>query len=206
MRRRSTVEASAEFGHGTDEENVFEHGLAQDLLSIYLPIHGTSATGEAIGVYEIYEDAAPIVTAIDGTRLQVLFIVGGTGLGLLLVLFIGFAGSSRLLARQNVLLRSSERRFRSLLQNSADVSMVVNGYGRITYESDTVERVLGYPSSERRRPARFRGGLRGRPAHGHAPRRRGPARAGQRGLDGDAHAPRRRFATLDRGRAAQPDR
>ena len=140
---------SAEFSHGDDAENVFEHGLASELLSIYLPIHGTSADSAPIGVYEIYEDAGPIVSEIDNTRADVLFIVGGTGLLLLLVLFLGFAGSSRLLARQNVLLRSSERRFRSLVQNSADVSMVVNRNGRIAYESETVERVLGYPSSDR---------------------------------------------------------
>ncbi len=100
-------------------------------------------------MYEIYEDAGPIVAEIDNTRAEVLLIVGGTGLVLLFVLFMGFAGSSRLLARQNVLLRSSERRFRSLVQNSTDVSMVVDHGGRIAYESETVERVLGYPSTER---------------------------------------------------------
>ena len=65
------------------------------------------------------------------------------------MLFLGFAGASRLLARQNVLLRSSERRFRSLVQNSTDVNMVVDDSGRIAYESDTVERVLGFTAEGR---------------------------------------------------------
>jgi diguanylate cyclase (GGDEF)-like protein/PAS domain S-box-containing protein len=139
---------SAEFSKGEDAENVFERGLASELLSIYLPLYGTSG-GDAIGVYEIYEDAGPIVSEIEATRLDVLLIVGGCGAALMLVLFLGFAGASKMLSRQNQLLRSSERRFRSLVHNSADVSMVVDGSGRIAYESDTVERVLGYPSSER---------------------------------------------------------
>ena len=140
-------ETSAEFSKGEDEENVFERGLASELLSIYLPLNGTA--GEPIGVYEIYEDAGPIVSQIDATRLDVLLIVGGCGAVLMLVLFLGFAAASKLLSRQNIQLRSSERRFRSLVHNSADVSMVVDGNGRIAYESDTVERVLGYPASER---------------------------------------------------------
>ena len=138
---------SAEFNAGNDEENVFEHGLANELLSIYLPIR--AADGATIGVYEIYEDATPIVAEIGATRMDVLVIVGGTGLLLLLVLFLGFAGASRLLARQNKLLSSSERRLRSLAQNSTDVNMVVNGDGTITYESSAVESVLGKGTESR---------------------------------------------------------
>jgi diguanylate cyclase (GGDEF)-like protein/PAS domain S-box-containing protein len=145
---------SAEFSAGDDVENVFEHGLADTLLSIYLPIHGTSADGISadgtpLGVYEVYEDAAPIVSAVNTTRADVLIIVGGTGLALLAVLFLGFAGSSRLLARRNALLRSSDSRFRSLAQNSTDVNMVVDGEGAIRFESSAVERVLGYPADSR---------------------------------------------------------
>src|SRR5436305_2088333 len=54
--------SSAEFSKGDDEENLFEHGLADELLSIYLPIAGPN--GSNIGVYEIYEDATPIVGEI----------------------------------------------------------------------------------------------------------------------------------------------
>jgi diguanylate cyclase (GGDEF)-like protein/PAS domain S-box-containing protein len=140
-------EPTAEFSKGEDEENEFEHGIADELLSIYLPIHGTSAeTDDAIGVYEIYEDATPIVAEINDTRSEALLIVGGAGLLLMIVLFLGFAGSSRLLSRQNRMLRSNDRRYRSLAQNSTDVTAVVDAQGIVTFESSAVERVLGFSS------------------------------------------------------------
>ena len=40
----------------------------------------------------------------------------------------------------------SERRFRSLVQNSSDVITVVDGDGTITYQSPSIERVLGHDS------------------------------------------------------------
>ena len=69
---------STEFSDGTAEENVFEHGLADRFLSIYLPIHAAGG-GEVIGAYEVYEDAAPIVADIAQTRQDVLLIVGAHG-------------------------------------------------------------------------------------------------------------------------------
>jgi diguanylate cyclase (GGDEF)-like protein/PAS domain S-box-containing protein len=139
--------SSGEFTKGDEEENEFEHGLANELLSIYTPVYGT--TGQTIGVYEIYEDASPIVSQIENTRNDVLVIVGGYGLALLLVLFMGFAGASRMLASQNELLSTSDRRFRSLAQNSTDVNMVVDGAGVITFESSAVASVLGYAADSR---------------------------------------------------------
>jgi diguanylate cyclase (GGDEF)-like protein/PAS domain S-box-containing protein len=143
MKEALDGEPATEFTTGTDEENVFEHGLADQLLSIYLPIHSATG-GEPVGIYEIYEDAAPIEAEIAATRNDVLVIVGGLGVILLVVLFLGFAGASRMLARQNRLLRTSERRFRSLAENSTDVNMVVNSAGTVTFESSAVERVLGF--------------------------------------------------------------
>jgi diguanylate cyclase (GGDEF)-like protein/PAS domain S-box-containing protein len=136
-------EVSTEFSNGDAEENEFEHGLADRFLSIYLPIH-SATSGDAVGVYEIYENAAPIESQIAATRGNVLLIVAGYGVALLLVLLLGFTGASRTLAAQNNRLRASESRFRSLVQNSADVSMVVDRAGMIKYESTAVERVLGY--------------------------------------------------------------
>jgi diguanylate cyclase (GGDEF)-like protein/PAS domain S-box-containing protein len=138
-------EESAEFSNADEDENEFEHGLADELLSIYLPIRANTADGEdAIGVYEVYEDAGPILSSIDATRREVLLIVGGTGLLLLVVLFLGFAGSSQMLSRQNRLLRSSDRRYRSLALNSTDVTAVTDANGIVTFESSAVERVLGF--------------------------------------------------------------
>jgi diguanylate cyclase (GGDEF)-like protein/PAS domain S-box-containing protein len=141
-------EPAVEFTTGNAAENEFEHGLAPNLLSIYLPIHGTASDG-TVGVYEIYEDAAPIDAAVEATRTNVLLIVAAYGLLLLLVLFLGFASASRLLSRQNQKLTTSERRFRSLVQNSTDVNMIVNREGKIAYESTAVEQVLGYRADRR---------------------------------------------------------
>jgi diguanylate cyclase (GGDEF)-like protein/PAS domain S-box-containing protein len=136
------------FSDATAEENVFEHGLANRFLEMYLPIR-LPGSAEVVGVYEIYQDAASIEGQIDQTRRDVLVIVGAMAAALLALLFGAFSGASRLLARQNRELRRSEERFRSLVQNSIDVQLIVNADGRITYESAAVERVLGYRADDR---------------------------------------------------------
>jgi diguanylate cyclase (GGDEF)-like protein/PAS domain S-box-containing protein len=155
-------EVATDFSDGTDAENVFERGLADEFLSIYLPVR-SSADGSTIAVYEIYEDAAPIVADIAQSRQDVLLIVGAMGIGLLLLLVAAFSVASRRLTRQNRLLveqaiteqilttdlRRSQERFRSLVQNSADVNMIIRTDGLIEYESPAVERVLGYRIDER---------------------------------------------------------
>ena len=136
------------FTDADDEENVFEHGLADRFLEMYLPIR-VAGKANPIGVYEIYQDAGPIEAQIDQTRRDVLVIVGAMGAALLLVLFAAFSGASRLLARQNRELRRSEERFRSLVRNSIDVQLITTADGRITYESAAVERVLGHRVEDR---------------------------------------------------------
>ena len=155
--------AATDFSSGADAENVFERGLADEFLSVCLPIRSTAAGGQIIGAYEVYEDAAPIVADIAQTRQDVLLIVGGMALGLLALLYAAFSVASRRLTSQNrrlleqavteqILtadLRRNQERFRSLVQNSADVNMVLGVDGAITYESPAVERVLGYAADER---------------------------------------------------------
>jgi diguanylate cyclase (GGDEF)-like protein/PAS domain S-box-containing protein len=136
------------FSEGTAEENVFEHGLAKQFLEMYLPIR-LPGSDEVVGVYEIYQDAASIEGHIAQTRRDVLVIVGAMAAALLALLFGAFSGASRLLARQNRELRRSEERFRSLVQNSIDVQVIVGADGKITYESAAVERVLGYRADSR---------------------------------------------------------
>ena len=84
-------------------------------------------------------------------------------LGLLALLYAAFSVASKRLTIQNrrlldqavteqILttdLRRSQERFRSLVQNSADVNMVLGIDGRIEYESPAVERVLGYKADDR---------------------------------------------------------
>jgi diguanylate cyclase (GGDEF)-like protein/PAS domain S-box-containing protein len=156
LRQALDGNVATDISNGTDEENVFERGLADRFLSIYLPIHARDG-GAVVGVYEIYEDAAPIEADIATTRRDVLVIVGAMALGLLALLFAAFSGTSRLLTRQNRQLREqtvteqllmadirrSQERFQSLVQNSADVNAVVRADGTIVYESPAVERVLG---------------------------------------------------------------
>ncbi len=152
---------STEFSDGSGEENVFERGLATEFLSIYLPVR--AADGSVIAVYEVYEDAAPIVADIAQSRQDLLLIVGTMGLGLLVLLVAAFSVASHRLTRQNrrlveqavteqILttdLRRSQERFRSLVQNSADVNMIIRTDGVIEYESPAVERVLGYGVDDR---------------------------------------------------------
>jgi diguanylate cyclase (GGDEF)-like protein/PAS domain S-box-containing protein len=150
------------FSDGSDDENVFERGLAARFLSLYLPMHAPGSSA-VIGAYEVYEDAAPIEADIATTRRDVLLIVGAMALSLLALLYAGFSGASRRLAGQNRRLREqtlteqllvtdlrrSEERFRSLVRNSDDVNMIVGADGLITYESPAVERVLGYRPDQR---------------------------------------------------------
>jgi diguanylate cyclase (GGDEF)-like protein/PAS domain S-box-containing protein len=139
---------ATDFSSGSDDENIFERGLADRFLSVYLPIR-VPGSSVVVGVYEIYEDAAPIEASIATTRQDVLQIVGAMALALLALLFAAFSGASRLLTRQNHQLRRSEERFRSLIQNSVDVNMVVRADGTIAYESSAAERVLGLRPDER---------------------------------------------------------
>ena len=141
-------EVATEFSDGDEEENEFEQGLADRFLSMYLPLY-VGSVDEPIAVYEVYEDAAPIEVLIADTRQTVLLIVGGLAIMLLALIFGAFSGASRLLARRNRLLRSSQSRFQSLVLNSADVSMIITPEGTISYESPAVAQVLGYTDRER---------------------------------------------------------
>ncbi len=121
---------------------------------MYLPIHRPS-DGKVIGAYEVYEDAAPIEADVAATRETVLLIVGLLAVVLMVLIFSAFSGASRLLARRNRMLRRSQSRFRSLVQNSADVNMIISADGTIVYESPAVEQVLGYRQAERVGTAAF---------------------------------------------------
>jgi diguanylate cyclase (GGDEF)-like protein/PAS domain S-box-containing protein len=153
---------STEFSDGSDAENVFERGLADHLLSVYLPIRAPGSSA-VVGAYEVYENAAPIQASIEATRRDVLAIVGLMALGLLALLFATFSGTSHRLTTQNRRLvqqalneqllmddlRWSQQRYRSLVQNSADVNMIVGPDGIVRYESPAVEQVLGFRAEDR---------------------------------------------------------
>jgi diguanylate cyclase (GGDEF)-like protein/PAS domain S-box-containing protein len=149
-------EVEIEFVGGDElaEENVFEQGLADRILEIYLPIIGP--TGEVVAAYEIYEDAGPIEALVADTRLDVFLVALAVAGGLLILLVLAFTTTSRLLSSQNRRLaglasdlRGREARYRSLVQNSSDASAVIDRSGVIDYESVAVERVLGYRADDR---------------------------------------------------------
>src|SRR4029078_5176091 len=79
----------------------------------------------------------------------VLGIVTLMAVALLVLLFLAFSGTSRLLSRQNRDLRRREDRSRSLVRNWIDVQLIADATGRITYESAAVERVRGYRPEDR---------------------------------------------------------
>jgi len=136
--------------------------LPERYLEIHVPIRGT-ADGNPIGVFEVYLDARPIEERVATTRGDVFLITLGTGGVLLALLWLAFAGASRVLGQQNRRLTQlnlqlntmagdlghSEARFRSLVQNSSDVVTVIGANGEITYESDAMRRVLGYEPATR---------------------------------------------------------
>jgi diguanylate cyclase (GGDEF)-like protein/PAS domain S-box-containing protein len=142
--------------------------VARQHLEILVPIRGPT-DGNPIGVYKVYQDARPIESQVSATRQDVFFIALLAASLLLLALVAAFGGASARMARQNRLLREraarerllttdlrrSEERFRSLVRNSADVILICDAEGTITYESPAVEQVLGYDPAARVASAGF---------------------------------------------------
>ncbi|PKN88432.1 MAG: hypothetical protein CVU51_04130, partial [Deltaproteobacteria bacterium HGW-Deltaproteobacteria-1] len=65
---------------------------------------------------------------------------------------VGFRGITRDITeskRADEKLRREEQRFRALAEQSADIIVIVNRKGIITYENKAIERVLGYKPKER---------------------------------------------------------
>ncbi|MEK6191868.1 MAG: hypothetical protein AABM41_06040 [Chloroflexota bacterium] len=97
----------SEYGTEAGDEAAAVEGAAPlpvPFLELYVPIRG-AVDGDAIGVYEVYQDAGPIEMLVSQTRFDVLVLaLAASGL-LFAILWLAFAGASRLLARQNRLLR-----------------------------------------------------------------------------------------------------
>jgi diguanylate cyclase (GGDEF)-like protein/PAS domain S-box-containing protein len=136
-------------------------------LEVYVPIRGAT-DGNPFGVYEVYEDALPIEERVGAAQRDVFLVALVAAAALLGVLWLAFAGSARLLGRQNRQLREraaheqalaadvrrSEERFRSLVRNASDGIMIARANATVAFESPGVERVLGHsPEARIGRPA-----------------------------------------------------
>ncbi|HEY8921138.1 MAG TPA: diguanylate cyclase, partial [Candidatus Limnocylindria bacterium] len=137
----------ADIGNAVADENVFELAFTPKLLEIYLPI---GADGEKpVGAYEIYQDATKLEALLATTRQQIFLIVGGIGMVLLVTLYLAFHGAGRLVAELSGRLRRSETRFRSLVQNSSDLVVLLDRESRMVFVSPAIERILGEPAAMR---------------------------------------------------------
>ncbi len=125
-------------------------------LQIYTPIRG-SMDGAPIGVFEVAVDSGPIEQRVADTRRDVFLLTLGLGSALLALLWLTLGGTSKRVSAQNrrltelndqlnvmaVDLARNEARYRSLVQNSSDVVIVVNEDGVVAYQSDAMFRLLG---------------------------------------------------------------
>jgi diguanylate cyclase (GGDEF)-like protein len=96
---------SVEYGtFDKHDEDGGEAMLPNHFLEIYVPIRG-GIDGTPIGVYELYQDARPIDLRVEDTRREVFLFALLAASALAALLALAFAGTSRVLARQNRLLR-----------------------------------------------------------------------------------------------------
>jgi PAS domain-containing protein len=126
-------------------------------LELFVPIRGAADDRLPVGVYEVYQDGREIDRRVVETQRDVFLIALAASSVLLAFLWLAFAGTSRILSRQNRLLREraaneeiltadvrrSEERFRSLVRNAADVILVMGADGTVEYQSPAIEGVLG---------------------------------------------------------------
>ncbi|MGH2483084.1 MAG: HD domain-containing phosphohydrolase [Candidatus Limnocylindria bacterium] len=120
----------AEYGTQAEDEAGDVPGAAalpEPFLELYVPIRG-AVDGPPIGVYEVYQDARPIELLVLQTRGDVLVLALAAAGLLFAILWLSFAGASRLLARQNRLLR--ERAVRDALTGLANHGFLLEELNR----------------------------------------------------------------------------
>jgi diguanylate cyclase (GGDEF)-like protein/PAS domain S-box-containing protein len=95
---------------------------------------------------------APVLLLVEWARdepLHVPVLAGGAGLLFLLVLTrVSLMTREMEALSARLAAQHGEQRFRSLVQNAADVILVLDRFGTIEYETPSVERVLGYAPGE----------------------------------------------------------
>jgi PAS domain S-box-containing protein len=124
-----------------------------------VPIHAQSARINLDNGWTVQTFGAAAPTGVFGVESAGSLLLGGLALSLLLGVLILVLATSRgralaLVDRQTGEIREqahtieqSERKFRSLVQNSSDLTMVCDSDGTLIYVSATSERVLGIAGS-----------------------------------------------------------
>ena len=144
----SPLLAGALAGHSGTKSSTLTSAENSDLkerhdgaLEVYIPF---VVGGTVVGAYEIYQDLAPIRPI---RPLVWGVILGGFGL-LFLSLFLIVRRAAATIQRQQAeresLLRRSEERFRSLIENTSDVIVILDRDAVVRYASPPAERVWGY--------------------------------------------------------------
>jgi diguanylate cyclase (GGDEF)-like protein len=126
----------SEYGSEAEDEAGAVAGAAVlpvPFLELYVPIRGT-VDGPPIGVYEVYQDARRIEAVVLQTRGDVLVLALAAAGVLFAILWLAFAGASRLLARQNRLLR--ERSVRDALTGLANHGFLLEELDRFLTRSN----------------------------------------------------------------------
>ena len=128
---RAALGGTSQKAFGTEAENetsTFETAsLPVPFLELYVPIRGMT-DGNPVGVYEVYQDARLIQAAVSEARGAVLLAALAATGALFAVLWLAFAGTSRLVDRQNRLLR--ERGVRDPLTGLANHGFLLEQLGR----------------------------------------------------------------------------
>ncbi|HET7082853.1 MAG TPA: HD domain-containing phosphohydrolase [Candidatus Limnocylindria bacterium] len=124
LRAALAGQSRAEFGEGADNEVLALETapLPVPFLELYVPIRGMT-DGNPVGVYEVYQDARPIELAVTDARNSVRLAALGAAGAVFAILWLAFAGTSRLVGRQNRLLR--ERAMRDPLTGQANHGFVL---------------------------------------------------------------------------------
>jgi diguanylate cyclase (GGDEF)-like protein len=135
---REALGGTSQRAFGTEAEDeaatLGAASLPATFLELYVPIRGMT-DGNPLGVFEVYQDARPIEVAVSEARDVVQLAALGAAAALFAVLWLAFAGTSRLVDRQNRLLR--ERAITDPLTGLANHGHLLEQLGRHLSRRDT---------------------------------------------------------------------
>lgn len=146
---QDTNTAISELASPTDPENIYDRYLGSKLFSTYVPLHLVGeSTRTPQGIIEVYQDYAGIQAVIDSQARALIITLVVALFGLFLLLLPLVSRAARDLRLRNLALGTSERRFRSLVQNSSDVTAIVSATSAVTYVSPSVTGVFGIDTTD----------------------------------------------------------